>query len=194
MMQVSQQNVQYLTPEDYLATERQGLDKHEYYQGECFAMAGASRWHNLLAGRVFSALLHHLEGESCTAYMSDMRLHIESHQNYVYPDVMVVCEEQAYIADDMVNDAGIIVEVLSSSTELYDRGTKFLHYQSLPSLREYVLISQKEVQIEIYRRKPDGKWEYERLTTTSDMLSFSTINCQCSLEDLYRSIPLKKTK
>jgi len=193
-MQASQRKVQYITPEEYLASERKGLEKHEFYQGECFAMAGASRWHNLLTGRIFSALLRHLEGTSCTPYVADMRLHIETQQHYVYPDIMVVCDEQAYISDDMVNDATIIIEILSPGTEAYDRGLKFLHYQSLPSLREYALISQEVVQVEIYRRKPDKKWEYERLSSLTDVLTFSTVDYTLSLEELYRSLPLKKTK
>jgi Uma2 family endonuclease len=190
-MQASQQKSEHITPEEYLATERGGLEKHEFYQGECFAMAGASRWHNLLAGRVFAALLQHLEGKPCTPYMADMRLHIEAQQHYVYPDVMVVCEEEAYVADDMVNDATIIIEILSPTAELYDRGRKFLHYQSVPSLREYVLISQDVLQVEIFRWKADGKWEYERFTHFSDILTFSAVQYYLGLEELYRSIPLK---
>ncbi len=193
-MQLSQQHSETISPEDYLAAEREGSEKHEFFQGECFAMAGASRWHNLLSGRVLAALMRRLDGDDpCTPYMSDMRLHIETHDHYVYPDVMVVCDERAYVADDMANDATIIIEILSKSTEAYDRGRKFLHYQSLPSLREYALISQEIVQVEIYRRKEDGKWEYERLTQPTDKLTFKTIQYSLRLDELYRAIPLKNS-
>ena len=139
-MQAVQHTHQSISQEEYLATERQQLEKHEWYQGECFAMAGGTRWHNIVSTRILSALVQHLEGTACTPYMADLRLYIETHQHYVYPDILVVCDETAYIAEDMVNDATIIIEILSPGTESYDRGRKFLHYQSLPSLREYVLV------------------------------------------------------
>jgi Uma2 family endonuclease len=153
-------------------------------------MAGGTRWHNVLSGRIYAALLRHLEGKTCMPYMADLRLYIENHKHYVYPDVMVVCGEDAHIADDMVSDAEIIIEVLSPNTEAYDRGRKFLHYQSLPSLREYILISQQKIQVEIYRRKQDGKWEYERLTRKSDILTFETVSYSLPVEVLYHLIPL----
>ena len=155
-------------------------------------MAGDTRWHNLLSTRIISSLTQHLDGKPCTPYMADFRLFIETHHHYVYPDILVVCDEAAYIADDMVNDAVIVLEVLSPGTESYDRGRKFLHYQGVPSLREYILVSQSVMQVEIYRRRKDGKWEYERLTRLSDVLIFETIDCSITLETLYRSIPLNK--
>lgn len=189
-MQAAQQHQPFISKEEYLSAERQHEEKNEWYQGECFAMAGGTRWHNILSSRIIAALVRHLDGRPCTPYMADFRLSIETHQHYVYPDIMVVCKEAAYIADDMVNDADIIIEVLSKGTESYDRGKKFLHYQSVPSLREYVLVNQYAMQVEIYRRKQNGKWEYERLTRPSDALLFETIDCVISLENLYRSIPL----
>ena len=191
-MQAVQQAHQPISQEEYLATERQRPEKHEWYDGECFAMAGGTRWHNIVSSRIVSVLVQHLEGTPCTPYMADLRLYIETHQHYVYPDILVVCDEAAYIADDMVNDATVIIEVLSPGTESYDRGRKFLHYQSVPSLREYVLVSQNAIQVEVYRRRDDGKWEYERLTHPSDCLILETINYAFTLETLYRSIPIKK--
>jgi Uma2 family endonuclease len=193
-MQAIQRVQAFIPQEEYLATERASQERHEWYQGECFAMAGGTRWHNLLAGKIYAACVQHLAGQACTPYMADLRLYIESHQHYVYPDMLVVCQPEAYIADDMVNDATIIIEVLSPTTESYDRGRKFLHYQSLPSLREFVLISQQSIQVEIFRRKPTGKWEYECLTQRSSTLTLETINYSISLEELYRDIALKKTE
>jgi Uma2 family endonuclease len=189
-MGVPQTKPEMMTEEDYLSYERQAKQRNEFYNGECFAMAGASRWHNILSGRIFSALFRHLDGKSCTPYMADMRLYLETHQHYVYPDVLVVCEEKAYIADDMVNDASVIIEVLSPSTELYDRGRKFLHYQSLPSLQEYVLFSQEVMQVEIFHRRERYKWEYERLNQPDDMLFIEILQFSITLAELYKNIPL----
>lgn len=189
-MGVHQIKPKMITEEEYLFNERHAAERNEFYNGECFAMAGASRWHNILSGRIFSALVRHLDGKSCTPYMADMRLYLETHRHYVYPDILIICEEKAYIADDMVNDAAVIIEVLSPSTELYDRGRKFLHYQSLPSLREYVLISQKIMQIEIFHRRERYKWEYERLNQPDELLSFEIIQFSIRLAELYKNIPL----
>ncbi len=190
MMPAIQQAHPFIPQEEYLATERRSQEKHEWYQGECFAMAGGTRWHNLLAGKIYAAFVQHLAESPCTPYMADFRLYIEAHQHYLYPDVLVVCQPEAYIADDMVNDATIIIEVLSPTTEPYDRGRKFLHYQSLPSLREYVLISQQSIQVESFRRKPAGKWEYECLTQRADRLTLETIDWTISLDALYQGIPV----
>lgn len=191
-MYAVQQQRPFVTEEEYLTEERRQQEKHEWYRGECFAMAGGTRWHNMLASRILSALVPHLDGTPCTPYMAELRLYIETHHHYVYPDILVVCDEAAYIADDMVNDAAIVIEILSPGTESYDRGRKFLHYQSLPSLRQYLLISQQIMQVEIYRRKQNGKWEYERLTRPADILTFDTIAYQMTLAELYQSIPLKR--
>lgn len=181
-----------MTDEEYLSIERQATEKSEFYQGECFAMAGASRWHNLLTGRMFAALLNHLEESECTPYMADMRLHVKAHRHYVYPDVVVVCQEQAYVDDDMIDDATVIIEVLSATTELYDRGRKFLHYQSLPSFQEYVLISQNTMQVEIFSRGEMNKWEYERLTQATKSLFLKTLQFSITLAELYKSVPLNQ--
>ncbi len=152
------------------------------------AMAGGSRWHNSLAGQIFAALVHHLDGKPCAPYMANMRLCIEAHQHYVYPDVLVVCQEDAYIADDMVNDATVIIEVLSPSTESYDRGRKFLHYQGLTSLREYVLITQDVMQVEVFRRGEKHKWEYDRLNDPTDAVNLETLQFSITLAELYKTI------
>jgi len=187
-MAVPQRISATITEEDYLSNERQALERSEFDDGTYVAMAGGTRWHNLLAGWMFSALLGHLDGKPCTPYMADLRLYIEAHRHYVYPDVVVVCQEQAYIAEDMVNDATVIIEVLSPRTEAYDRGRKFLHYQSLPSLREYVLISQEMMQVEVFRRGDQRKWEYECLEQPTDVLSLETVQFTITLAELYKAV------
>lgn len=101
-MAVSPKKTEWMSEDEYLANERQARERHEFEHGECVTMAGGTRWHNRLTGRMFSNLFHHLDGKACTPYIADMRLYIESYQHYVYPDVLVVCHEDAYIADDMV--------------------------------------------------------------------------------------------
>ena len=185
-MAVLQRKLQWMSEDEYLANER-----HEFLDGERFAMAGRTRWHNRLTGRLFSAILRHLDGKTCTPYIADMRLYIESYHHYVYPDILVVCDEHAYIADDMVNDATIIIEVLSPRTEAYDRGRKFLHYQKLPSLREYVLVSQGMMQVELFRKNMHQKWEYELWDQPTDMISLVSIEFRMTIEELYRFMALK---
>jgi Uma2 family endonuclease len=187
-MGIPQKIMETITAGEYLSLERQAEEKNEFYQGECMAMAGGSRWHNRLAGQIFAALVHHLDGKPCTPFMADMRLCIEAHQHYVYPDVLVVCQEEAYIADDMVKDATVIIEVLSPSTESYDRGRKFLHYQSLTSFREYVLITQNVMQAEVFRRGEKHKWEYERLNEPTDVVNLETLQFSITLAELYKAI------
>jgi Uma2 family endonuclease len=187
-MGIPQKIMDIITTGEYLSLERQAEEKNEFYQGECMAMAGGSRWHNRLAGQIFAALVHHLDGKPCTPFMADMRLCIEAHQHYVYPDVLVVCQEEAYIADDMVKDATVIIEVLSPSTESYDRGRKFLHYQSLTSFREYVLITQNVMQAEVFRRGEKHKWEYERLNEPTDVVNLETLQFSITLAELYKTI------
>ncbi|MDU9048468.1 MAG: Uma2 family endonuclease [Candidatus Electrothrix sp. Rat3] len=188
-MQAAEQEL-FLTEEKYLAVEREGEERHEWYRGECFAMAGGTRRHNILSSRIIAALVERLDDTPCTPYMADFRLSIEAHQHYVYPDIMVICNESSYIADDMANNAEIVLEVLSKGTESYDRGQKFLHYQSVPLLREYILVSQEAMQVEVYRRRENGRWEYQRLTRPAEILFFETVDCSISLDKLYRSIPL----
>ena len=180
-----------ITVEEYLRMERQAEEKSEFYQGECFAMAGSSRQHNLLAKNLLVALDLHLRGKPCDPYMADMRLNIDSHAHYVYPDVFVVCQEEAYVAEDMTNDATVIAEVLSPSTESYDRGKKFLHYQSLPSLQEYLLISQEVLQVEIFRRKQHD-WSYQALAKPEDRLILPSLDFAITLAELYQSVLLSE--
>ncbi len=178
-----------MTAEEYLARERQAEEKSEFYQGECFAMAGASRRHNLLSVNILRHLANHLASKPCQPYVADMRLYIEAHEHYVYPDVLVVCDEKAYVDEENCKDATVIVEVLSPSTETYDRGLKFLHYQSLPSLQEYVLISQEILQVEVYHRRIQKQdWIYQALSQPEDALVLSSIDFSCRLAELYESI------
>jgi Uma2 family endonuclease len=151
-----------LTPAEYLDWERAQPVKHEYFDGEVFAMAGGSPRHNALGLRLGSTLSRALQGRGCIEFSSDQRIGIDGGTRYVYPDVSVVCggvQLQAGTSDVIANPT-IIVEVLSKGTEQYDRGLKWVSYQQLPSLTDYVLVSQAEVRIEHYRRDAGGRWSY----------------------------------
>ena len=177
-----------LTVDEYLEIERAALEKSEFYRGEMYAMAGASRRHNILAGNTFRLLANHLLGKECRPYMADMRLHIKAREHYTYPDVLVVCGENSYDDEDNANDATVIVEVLSSSTESYDRGRKFLHYRSLPSFQEYVLLSQEDMLVEVFRRGQGGDWVYRALTEPAAQLILRSLDFSCTLAEIYESV------
>lgn len=150
-----------LTPAEYLAWEREQPEKHEYFNGEVFAMAGGSPRHNALSGRMIQTLNAALAGR-CIALTSDQRIAIESGERYVYPDVSVVCgsvELQENTRDVIVNPQ-IVVEVISSSTEQHDRGLKWTGYQTIRSLTDYLLVWQSEARIEHFRRETAGRWSY----------------------------------
>jgi Uma2 family endonuclease len=150
-----------LTSAEYLAWEREQVDKHEYHAGDVFAMAGGSPRHNWIAGNVQSALKRGLD-DRCFTFTSDQRILFDDGRRYVYPDVSVVCGPillQEGTSDIVVNPS-ILVEVLSSTTEQYDRGLKWEGYQRLASLASYLLVSQQEVRVEQYLRAPDRGWFY----------------------------------
>jgi Uma2 family endonuclease len=154
-----------LTATEYLAWEREQQVKHEYFDGEVFAMSGGSMRHNALGVEIAAVLQDALQGRGCFLFSSDMRVGIEGGARYVYPDVSGVCggvQCQDGTRDVLVNPQ-IVVEVLSQGTEQYDRGLKWASYQRLPSLTDYVLVSQLEARIEHYRREAGGWWGYRAL-------------------------------
>ena len=135
-----------LTPEEYLQLETKSDIKHEYINGEVYAMAGATDTHVTIAGNIFALLLSHLRGSGCRVYISDMKVRIENKNRFYYPDVLVTCEDRDRENSTFKQFPSLIIEVLSDSTEAFDRGDKFADYQSLPSLQEYVLIKYKKSQ------------------------------------------------
>lgn len=179
-----------LTAEQYLEKERAAQFRSEFYRGEMFAMVGASRKHNLIAGNVSRSIGEQFDGRPCEVYQSDMRVKVNATGLYTYPDVVATCDEprfeDAHI-DTLVNPK-VIVEVLSPSTELWDRGKKFEHYRSIPSLRECVLISQDHVLVEKFSINADGEWALRDYRTLEDILVLDSISCQIKLSDIYARI------
>jgi Uma2 family endonuclease len=182
-----------LTPEDYLAIERSADFKSEYFDGEIFAMTGASEPHNLIVINTVRELSVQLKKRPCKLYANDMRVKVDPTGLYTYPDLVVVCGK-AQLADphlDTLLNPTLIVEVLSDSTEAYDRGRKFEHYRKLESLVEYVLISQHWPHVESYRRQPDHHWLLTECSGLDSVLRLESIDCELALAEIYDKVELK---
>jgi len=178
-----------ITAKDYLQGEQVADRKHEYHYGDVYAMAGASRTHNKLSGNAFVQLWQHLRHTECDAYAADMKVGIAEDQVYFYPDIVVCCDQQDN--DDYVSYAPIIIiEVLSTSTEAFDRGEKFRCYRQIPCLREYVLISQERPCVDIFRLSPQGEWVINAYTQPTDKINLTSIDFSCQLAELYEGIDL----
>jgi Uma2 family endonuclease len=178
-----------LTPEQYLAFERESPIRHEYHAGSIFAMSGASREHNLIAGNFHAELRTQLRGRPCEAYVVDMRVCVAPTGLYTYPDVVVVCGEPQFqdnVVDTLLNPT-LIVEVLFPSTEAHDRGTKFAHYRRLESLREYVLVSQDQMRVERYTRQGDD-WLLTELSRPGETLDLASIGCAVAMSEIYARV------
>ena len=179
----------YLTPEEYLAWERKADTKHEYLRGELIAMSGASYQHTIITMNISGELYIQLKGTACTVHTNDMRVRTSPETSYFYSDVVVVCDKPRFEdnAFDTLLNPIVLVEVLSPSTQAYDRGEKFKHYQQLTSLREYILVSQDEVEVKRYRRQ-DTEWQPTESRSLEDVLSLTSIDCELSLDDIYRRV------
>ena len=175
----------HLTPAEYLALERQSEERHEYYGGELRLMAGASRRHNIISLNIASFLREQLRGKPCRPFMSDMRIRIESAQRYFYPDIAIICGTESFVEEDVAADATVIIEVLSSTTEAYDRGTKFESYQCLPSLQDYVLVSQDHIRLEHFHKLAHNEWRYLALNKPEDILYLDAVGVQLPLKEIY---------
>jgi Uma2 family endonuclease len=189
---VSTQPKTFLTPEQYLAIEREAEYKSEYYQGEMFAMAGAGEAHNVLVGNLVADLHQQLRSRPCRVYPSDMRVRVSATGLYTYPDVVVVCGERRFLDErrDTLLNPSLLVEVLSPSTEAYDRGKKFEHYRSIESLREYLLVASDRVHGDLFTRQPDGRWLLASADRLEDSLDLQSVGCRLALLDLYEKIDL----
>ncbi len=176
-----------LTVAEYLALERSSpLERHEYCDGEVFAMSGGSLRHSLLATNAGAELRQALRGGSCLVLNSDIRVKIQASGRYTYADVTVVCatpELEDDFRDTLLNPV-VLIEVLSPATESYDRGEKFAQYRTIPALQEYVLVSQKEVLVEHFRRQPNGTWLLTVLGQ-GDRLRLSAVEAEIAVDEIY---------
>jgi Uma2 family endonuclease len=178
----------YLTPEKYLQMEEQSDIKHEYIDGEIYAMAGASDPHVTVAGNLFALIRSHVRGSDCRVYISDMKAQIEKANRYYYPDVMVTCDERDKENSGYKKNYCLIVEVLSESTERFDRGDKFADYQLVETLQEYVLINTKRRRVECFRRSTQGLWILQTYTPEEKLFELKSIGFEVRIEDLYEDV------
>jgi Uma2 family endonuclease len=180
----------FVTPQEYLAIERETEYKSEYLNGEIFAMSGASKRHNLITANVLAELHAQLKKRPCTIYPSDMRVKVSATGLYTYPDVTIVCGEAEFddAQQDTLLNPTVIVEVLSKTTENYDRGEKFEHYRKIGSLTEYVLVAQDKYHVEHYVRQPDNQWLLSETDDLQDTLHLPSINCHLALTDIYDKV------
>jgi len=181
-----------LTPEDYLALERSADFKSEYFNGEIFAMTGASESHNTIVVCDSFEIRQQLKKRPCKVYANDMRVKVDPTGLYTYPDVVVTCGKAQFDdthLDTLLNPI-LIVEVLSDSTEAHDRGRKFEHYRKLGSLVEYVLIAQNRPHIESYRRQADQQWLLTECSDFDGTLRLLSIDCDLALAEVYDKVEL----
>ncbi|MFH7242359.1 MAG: Uma2 family endonuclease [Spirulina sp.] len=177
----------YVSPEDYLAAEADRPIKHEYRDGDVYAMAGGTDAHNQIAGNLYTFLRNHLRGSGCRTYFADVKARIEALNRFYYPDVMVTCDERDTALSTYKQHPCLIVEVLSESTEAFDRGNKFADYRHLDSLEEYVLISQTRQQVEVFRRNEEGLWVLHPYSE-GDRVVLASVNWDGAMADLYEDV------
>lgn len=179
-----------ISPEEYLEFERASEEKHEYLNGHVFAMSGAKRNHNKIVANLSGLLWQDLKSKDCEFYPNDMRVFVPKTGLYTYPDLVVVCGEPEFqdtIPDTLLNPV-LLIEVLSDSTEGYDRGKKFQHYRSIESLREYVLVSQNEARVEKYLRQGDGFWVLSEAVGLESAIELESIECRLDLKEIFEKV------
>lgn len=177
------------TPEEYLLLEEQALTKSEYYDGEIFAMTGGSLKHNLILNNIARAL-HGAVSSGCKVFTSDVRVLVEKGTLFTYPDIVVVCGAPRTMVgrNDTLTDARVIVEVLSPSTESYDRNLKFDLYRGLPSLEDYVLVAQDQIRVDRHHRQENGDWVWRQSTELADALEIISLGVSIPLDAIYRDL------
>ncbi len=188
---LNQRERRRFTPEEYLQLEGASQTRNEYLDGEIFLMTGGSLNHNRIVGNLFQELRQGLSGKDCHPFQSDVRLLVERFTLFTYPDLLVVCGPLPMMSgrNDTLTDARMIAEVLSNSTESYDRGDKFRMYRSLKSLEDYVLIAQDSVRVEHHHRQEQGTWLWTEYLSGDDSLVLPSLKLDISLERLYRDLP-----
>ena len=188
-MIAAKENSPPLTPEEYFAWEEKQLEKHEYIDGQIYAMGGGSKNHSLISVRFIALVSNHLEGSSCETGNSDLRVNIVETNNYTYPDVSVTCDDRDKTSTQYITYPCLIVEVLSDSTEAYDRGGKFRLYRHNPVLQDYLLVSSTRIEMDLYHKNDAGEWiilNYQE----GDTIELKSINLSFAIEQVYRGLVL----
>jgi Uma2 family endonuclease len=185
-----------LTIEEYLQFENGSEQKHEFYNGEVFAMAGASPRHNKIFSNLFIALGITLKGKPCQPYGSDMRIHVPENSLFTYPDISIICGD--IVSSDKDSDSvvspTVLIEILSPSTREYDRGSKFKLYRDIPTLREFILIDSESINIEAFRINANIHWELEEYKELSQTLAIPAVAINISLAEVYEGTKIQSVK
>ncbi|MCC3428212.1 MAG: Uma2 family endonuclease [Microcoleus sp. PH2017_01_SCD_O_A] len=186
-MIAAREQERYFTPEEYFAWEEQQLERHELMDGRVYAMSGGTRNHSDIAGNFLTTIKPHLRGSGCKTYNSDCRVNILNTRNYTYPDLSVTCDRRDNSSPQYIAYPCLIVEVLSDSTEAYDRGKKFEKYRRNPNLVDYVLVSSDEMAIDMYHRNEAGDWLILSYRA-GDRVELRSIGLSLAIEQLYEEI------
>jgi Uma2 family endonuclease len=187
---VQAQPTYHLTPEEYLRRERQAETKSEYWDGQVYALAGASQRHTIIVANILALAVTQFKGRSCTVHASDLRVKVRPTGLYTYPDIVIVCGRAGFEdrnRDTLLNPT-VIIEVLSTSTEAYDRGTKFEHYRALESLSDYLLVSQESPTIEHFERMHEDKWLLSTHKGLDAVVLIVSAGCNLPLAEVYDKV------
>jgi Uma2 family endonuclease len=184
------------TAEEYLELEETSLEKNEFYKGEIFAMAGASIPHNQIVRNTMVNIGKFLEDKKCQIFPSDLRIHSIANSLYTYPDLSIICNEieTAGKRKNTVTNPTVLIEVLSKTTQDYDRGAKFKLYRDIESLKEYILISSLETLVEKYDKQADGSWVLHEYKSETDTFTITSIELLVTVKDLYRNVDFENVE
>jgi Uma2 family endonuclease len=180
----------YFSPDDYLELESRSEVKHEYIDGQIYAMAGTGGIHNIISGNFYMALRSRLQNSGCRVYFADLKVKLKEGRRFYYPDLLVTCDERDAPSQAFVNFPRVIIEVLSESTEGFDRGKKFQDYRTLPSLWAYILVNAQQYLVECFQRTPQDFWllkSYEGLEAIADI---EALNLAIPLAEIYATLDL----
>lgn len=184
----------YVSIEEYLVLEEDSEVKHEYYQGEIFAMAGGTIAHNQVIRNTMTAIDNFLREKNCQVFPSDLKIHIEANTLFTYPDLSIACGqlERWNGRNDTITNPVVIIEILSKKTQNYDRGNKFKLYRSIPALKEYILVSSSEVLVEHYSKQDTGYWTLKETANAEDTFRIEAIDFSCPVNNLYRNVSFEE--
>jgi Uma2 family endonuclease len=185
--------IKYISIVEYLHSERDTPEKHEYYRGEIFAMGGTSLPHNIIFKNMFGHLFSKLKGKNCQPFGSDLRIHIPKNTLFTYPDISIICgkPETTDHTFDTVTNPSVIIEILSESTRNYDKGSKFTLYREIESLQEYILIDSASVMVEKFVKNDDQSWQLTDYKMRSDTFKIKTIQEDFLLDEIYAGVDIK---
>jgi Uma2 family endonuclease len=179
-----------ISPEEYLECERHSPIKHEYIDGDVYAMAGTSTNHNIISGNLYIFLRNALKNSPCRTYFADIKVRIDEGKRFFYPDVLVNCEPTDNRNVVYVDTPTVIIEVLSESTESFDRGKKFQYYRTLPSLQDYILVSSQDYVVEIFHRMEGDRWMLETYQGLSQVARIASLDLNLPLAEIYATLEL----